>query len=285
MNTQISRRNFIKKGFLALLAAAGCGAGGRVYAEHIEPNWLDIVNHTISDPLIPKGFSGIKIVQFSDTHLGFQFGLKQLEKIIDKINGIRPDIVFFTGDLLDNPTSYKQPERISPLLAKIRAPLGKYCVYGNHDHGGNGTMLYKMIMDSANFSVLQNKSTAIPYNGEEIHIAGIDDAVLGNPQWGPTFRDVPEQGYCLFLCHAPDLADGAVHYPVSIQFSGHSHGGQVKIPFWGPLITPAYAEKYVEGLYQFDRMTLYVNKGLGTTRLPLRFLSRPELTVFTLRHP
>ena len=284
MNTQISRRNFIKKGFLALLAAAGCGAGARVYAEHIEPKWLDIVHHTISGPLIPKGFSGIKIAQFSDTHLGFQFGLKQLEKIIAKMNANRPDIVLFTGDLLDNPTDCKQPERISALLAAIQAPLGKFCVYGNHDHGGNGTILYETIMTDANFTVLQNRNAAIHFNGDDIYIAGIDDASLGYPQWEPTFRNVPQHGCCLFLCHAPDLADQALHYPASIQFSGHSHGGQVKIPFWGPLITPAYAKKYVEGLYEFPGMKLYVNKGLGTTRLPLRFLSRPELTIFTLRH-
>src|SRR5699024_2934241 len=96
---------------------------------------------------------------------------------------------------------------------------------------------------------------------------------------------IPTDSYKILLSHAPDLADEAALFNIHLQLSGHSHGGQIKIPFVGAIVKPPYAEKYYEGFYKIGDnppLTLYVNRGIGTTRLPFRFLSRPELTVFTL---
>lgn len=269
------------------LISIGSGAGFYYYARDIETRMLKITRQTISHPLVPSGFDGCKIVQFSDTHLGFHYDLKQFEKLMNKINSLSPDIILFTGDLMDEPNRYVEKDNISPLLQMLNAPLGKFCIYGNHDHGGYGSEIYQSIMTQSGFTVLQNASIPIKLiDGSQIFIMGIDDAMLGKPNFEATLAGVPEDRFKLLLSHAPDLADQAITYGIEWQISGHSHGGQIKIPFVGALVTPPFAEKYTEGIYplqnQNQSLKLYVNRGIGTTRLPFRFLSQPELTVFKL---
>jgi uncharacterized protein len=286
MHKKMTRRRFLKGTFGAMLATFAAGSLGYTYANRIEPSLLDIQSLHIKHPLIPKSFNGIKMVQFSDTHLGFQYNLNQLNKLVDKINNIHPDIILFTGDLMDEPNKYTEADLISPILKKLNAPLGKYCIYGNHDLGGYGSDLYKGIMHSANFTLLQNEARPIHLKGNDyIYLIGIDDAMLGRPDIGIAMERVPKNVFTILLSHAPDLADAASHFHINWQLSGHSHGGQVKIPFVGALIIPPFAQKYPEGLYSIgdtNPLQLYVNRGLGTTRLPFRFLAKPELTIFTL---
>ena len=285
MKSTLSRRSFIKKTLGTALAAAGIGAGGRYYIHDVEPNWLDITTLSIPHSLIPRGFDGMRIVQFSDTHLGFQFQLKQMEAIVSKINHLSPDLLLFTGDLMDEPNKYTHTKKIAPLLKQLKAPLGKFCVYGNHDHGGYGSEIYKQTMEESGFTLLQNENKKISLlSGEAIYLSGIDDAMLGTPDFQSALADIPQKAFTILMSHAPDLADEAAGYnSIQLQLSGHSHGGQVQVPFWGALVKPPFAEKYPEGKYDIQNLFLYVNRGLGTTRLPYRFLSRPEVTVFNLK--
>ncbi|WP_077211351.1 metallophosphoesterase [Bacillus dakarensis] len=286
MPEKVSRRHFIKKALGTFLTVTGLSAGGYYYAGHIEPYRLKINHIQIKHPKVPNGFERFKMVQFSDTHLGFQYDLEQFKQIVDKINDLNPDILFFTGDLLDEPNKYKEIEKVVPILNQLQAPFGKFSIYGNHDHGGYGSDIYKEIMEKAGFTLLLNQSTEIKLlNGDRIYIAGIDDAMLGKPNIENSLTGVPDEAYKILLSHAPDLADIAASYNIHLQLSGHSHGGQIKIPFLGALVKPPFAEKYYEGSYTIgtdDPLTLYVNRGLGTTRLPFRFLSTPELTIYTL---
>ncbi|MEK4535231.1 MULTISPECIES: metallophosphoesterase [Peribacillus] len=281
MSEFISRRTFLKKGLRTLATVTGLSIGGGYYAHNVEPKWLEIKHNIISHPLIPKGFHGMKMIQFSDTHLGFQFQLNDLQAIVNKINQLDPDVILFTGDLMDEPNKYNAQQKIPPVLNQLKAPLGKFCIYGNHDHGGYGSEIYSDIMKKSHFTMLQNTSTKISLlTAEEIYIAGVDDAMLGQPDFEKALSGIPEEVYVIMLSHAPDLADISSKYNIKYQISGHSHGGQVQIPFAGALVTPPYAEKYREGTYEIDSLTLHVNRGLGTTRLPYRFLSRPELTIY-----
>lgn len=288
MQKKISRRKFIKKTMGSILTLIAAGAGSYYYAREIEPRLLDINRHTIKHPLIPKSFDHFKIVQFSDTHLGFQYTLKQLDKLIDRINRLQPDIVLFTGDLMDEPNKFPKSDQIIPSLSNIQAPFGKFAIYGNHDHGGYGTDIYRDIMDKSGFTLLQNAAQEIKLlDDSRIHLIGLDDAMLGKPDLETATLDLPSDTYKILLAHEPDMAELAIYEGIHLQLSGHSHGGQVKIPFIGALITPPYSELYYEGFYELGEphspLTLYVNRGLGTTRLPFRFLSKPELTVFTLK--
>ncbi|PGY10950.1 hypothetical protein SAMN05444673_1807 [Bacillus sp. OV166] len=282
-----TRRTFLKRTLGSFLTVLGLSSGGYLYANRIEPSLLDIQELQIKHPLIPNSFDGIKMIQFSDTHLGFQYNLHQFNQLVKKINSLKPDIILFTGDLMDEPNQYTEINKLMPILKKLQAPLGKYCIFGNHDHGGYGSDIYRNIMETTDFSVLLNDSAPIKLSdGSIIYLLGIDDAMLGNPNLPLTLKNVPKNSFKILLSHAPDLAETASLYPVQWQLSGHSHGGQIKIPFLGALVTPPFGQIYPEGLYsigEHNPLSLYVNRGIGTTRLPFRFMSKPELTVFTLK--
>ncbi|MCP8970877.1 metallophosphoesterase [Ectobacillus ponti] len=282
----ITRRQFLKRAWRGSLYTLLTTGIGYYYARYIEPKLLGISKHTVRSPLIPKSFAGIKIVQFSDLHLGYHYSIGQLRRVVDTINAQSPDVVFFTGDLMDDQRSFGSTEEIWQLLKRIQAPLGKYCIYGNHDHGGYGTELYKTLMTRADFRLLQNEEARIRLlDGSEIAVLGLDDMMLGHPEPEKTAQLAHPDVFTILLAHEPDVAPRIADYPVNLQLSGHSHGGQVKLPFFGPVITPPLARIYTEGFYTITgayKLTLFVSRGLGMTRVPFRFLSRPEIVVFTM---
>lgn len=283
MDKNISRRSFLKKILQISYGAALLGAIGHIYVKYIEPNWLEITRLTISHPLIPPVFNNFKIVQLSDTHFGFQLDEHQFKKIIQTISSEKPDVIIFSGDLVDNLLSFFEYDPMVAFLSHLSAPFGKFAVYGNHDHGGWGTEKYQEVMSASDYILLKNEAYPVQMNGDEIFIAGIDEPILGKPNLQKTFQNHDRDKFTILISHAPDLAEEAKFYPAHLQLSGHTHGGQVQLPFFGPFITPPFGQKYTEGLYKISNdFFLYVNRGLGTTRLPYRFLARPEITVFTL---
>jgi predicted MPP superfamily phosphohydrolase len=287
MADKIKRRTFLKSTLGTILTVLGLSSGGYLYANRIEPSLLEINTLEIKHPLIPHSFNEIKVLQFSDTHIGFQYNVNQFSKLVNTMNELEPDIIVFTGDLLDEPNKFNQINQIIPLLAKLKPPLGKFSIYGNHDHGGYGSEIYRNIMETANFTILLNDSKAIEGNdGSKIYLIGVDDRMLGKPDLALAQQHVPDNVFKILLSHAPDVADEASILQIPWQLSGHSHGGQVQIPFIGALITPPFAQNYPEGYYSIgenDPLSLYVNRGIGTTRLPFRFMAKPELTLFTLK--
>lgn len=281
---KISRRKFLKKSLKSILLVSGVALGGYSYFKYIEPKWIEICKYHLKHPLIPKSFHQLKIVQFSDTHIGFHFPMEHFSKIVDQITQLEPDLLIFSGDLIDDPLSFDQYLQTEMILKQLDAPLGKYAVFGNHDHGGYGTERYSTLMERSGFQLLLNESVTVSNQGERICLIGIDDAMLGRPNLEKATRSINDNTYNILISHAPDLADQVASFPIHLQLSGHSHGGQVQLPFLGPLITPPFAEKYVEGFYEITNdFLLYVNRGLGTTRLPYRCFSRPEITIFQLQ--
>lgn len=281
----MNRRSFLKYIFGSILTLLGLSGGTYVYAREIEPTLLDETKQLITSKNIPKSFDGFKIVQFSDTHIDFQYSLKQFKKLVETMNQMQPDLIVFTGDLVDKPQHFQSSEALIAILRELKAKYGKLWVYGNHDHGGYGTEMIQHIMDRANFTLLKNSHTVLEINNDRILIAGIDDAILGLPDVETALEQTNKDLYTILLAHEPDVADTTVKYPVDVQLSGHSHGGQVRLPFVGHLYTPALSEKYIHGKYLIDdKLALYVNRGIGTTRLPFRFLCKPELSIYTLKH-
>ncbi|WP_106497783.1 metallophosphoesterase [Lentibacillus sp. Marseille-P4043] len=281
----MNRRSFLKKIVGSTLALLGIGGGTYYYARDVEPRMLQINEELISSAKIPNTFSNFKIVQFSDTHVGFHYSLEQLKELVGKINKQKPDLIVFTGDLVDKPDTYKWNNKLIEILRSLTATHGKYWIYGNHDHGGYGTNIVKKVMDQANFQLLKNQHITIEKENHEIILAGLDDLMLGKPDLKKTLKQSNPNQFTILLAHEPDFADTAANFPVDVQLSGHSHGGQVRFPFIGHLYTPAYAEKYVQGKHLLNNknLTLYVSRGIGTTRLPYRFLCKPEFHIFTLR--
>ncbi|MFD2762006.1 metallophosphoesterase [Lentibacillus juripiscarius] len=281
----MNRRTFLKRAIGSLAAIFGVGGGTYYYARDVEPRMLSIHEEELASAKIPVAFDGFKIIQFSDTHIGFHYSLDQFSKLVDKINDEHPDLIVFTGDLVDEPHTYHWNNELIQILEKLQANYGKYWIYGNHDHGGYGTDIVKNVMDKAGFQLLKNSHTSIEHNSGQVVLAGIDDVMLGRPDLESALKDADAEAFTILLAHEPDYADNTIQFPVDVQLSGHSHGGQVRFPFIGHLYTPLYAQKYVQGKHTFqeNNLTLYVNRGIGTTRLPYRFLCKPEIHVFQLK--
>lgn len=286
--SRISRRSFLKKFTFGTLATVGLTYGGYYYAREIEPKWLDVIYNTVQSHRIPKSFDQFKILQLTDLHYGFHYEEKHLKQLISKINQLSFDLLVFTGDLTDDPSIVTQQQfnEIINHLSQIEAPFGKYWIYGNHDHGGYGTNKIKKVMEQAGFQLLKNDTIFIKKNEQAITLSGLDDVMLGQPQLDRLVIENHESYFNILLCHEPDFADQAIHYPFDMQLSGHSHGGQIRFPFIGHIITPPLGKKYVEGSFSLGSrpLNLFVSRGIGTTRLPFRFLCRPEINLYTLEH-
>ncbi|SFJ91020.1 hypothetical protein SAMN04487936_105169 [Halobacillus dabanensis] len=281
---KITRRTFIKRLLTSAAAAIGLSTFGYSYARYIEPHMLTVQKHDITHSKIPRHFHNFRVLQFSDTHIGFHYDLNDLEKLVDRINVEEPELILFTGDLVDEPHTYSFPPRLVEILKKIKAPMGKYWIYGNHDHGGYGTEKIREVMERGGFQLLQNEHVSIQNGGSSFTLAGVDDVMLGKPDIDQTLSKAPGDSFTLLMVHEPDVALQYQHYPIDVQLSGHSHGGQVQLPFFGYLVTPPVAEHFVEGHYPLEEgLQLYVSRGIGTTRLPYRFLCRPEISVFHLK--
>lgn len=282
----MNRRTFLKRTAGFSLAFIGLSGGTFYYSKEIEPAHLHIQKENINSDKIPPLFHDKRIIHFSDTHLGFHYSLDDLERLVALINKRDPDLIVFTGDFVDDPGYLEDHdhEPIIHILGNLNAPLGKYWIYGNHDHGGYGTEIIYDIMKGSGFQLLKNSHTEIKEDDESIILAGIDDLMLGKPDIEASLLDADPNLFTMLLAHEPDFADVAVNYSVDVQLSGHSHGGQIRLPIIGHLYTPMYAEKYVLGKYTIDnKMKLFVNGGIGTTRVPYRLFCKPEVHEYTLK--
>ena len=132
-------------------------------------------------------------------------------------------------------------------------------------------------------STLLNRSIAIEKDGARFWLGGVDDVLGGSADVPGTLRGIPSEEAAVLMAHEPDYADYVAGYPVDLQLSGHTHGGQVRFPFVGPLVLPALAKKYVWGLFKIRDLTLYTNAGIGTVELPVRWNCPPEITFITVR--
>ncbi|MFE4713496.1 metallophosphoesterase [Paenibacillus sp. NPDC056722] len=275
---KISRRQFLARGAAAVVGA-GLLTGG--YSWLAEPRWLEVTRLELPLAGLPGAFAGLKVVHFSDTHLGFNKDASDITRLVSHIREADPDLICFTGDIVDsNPGDLTESV---PVLAELKAPLGKYAILGNHDY--KNTDKVTGLLKSAGFQVLRNESMLIKRGGAVMAITGLDDLLHGKPDPEAALQGVPPGTFTLLLMHEPDYADTAEDYPFHLQLSGHSHGGQIRLPVVGAPFTPYGSLKYISGLYYTEnkRMPVYVNRGFGETYMPFRLLCRPELTVLTLR--
>lgn len=271
----------------ALLALGGlAGAGALAYATWVEPDWIEVTDVRLTLPRLPKAFDGYKLAQISDLHAGKFLPDRRLDRIVGLVNEQQPDLVAMTGDFVTR--VYRgAPKDIVPAMRRLRAKNGVVAILGNHDYwGSKGPDLMRQVIAGSGFIDLNNKVHTIERDGEYLRIAGIDSVREGNNRLDLVLRDLPREGAAILLAHEPDFADVAARTRrFDLQISGHAHGGQVVIPGIGSPALPVLGRKYWRGHYMVEDMHLYVNRGLGMVRLPVRFLARPEITVYTLESP
>ena len=235
-----------------------------------------------------QGLDGFRVVQLSDLHFGPYTGEREIAAAIDAANAAAPDLVVLTGDFVTSTWLFHLGRRngreiypCAELLRRLRCPGGVYAILGNHDWGV-GAEFIAGVLTEAGIRVLRNESVPLERDGARLWLAGVDDAMYQAADLGRALAQVPAAEPVLLLAHEPDLADEAARYPVDIQLSGHSHGGQIVMPLVGPGYLPPLGRKYPRGLYEVDRLKLYVNRGIGVAGLPLRLNAPPEVTVLAL---
>ncbi len=255
-----------------------------IYGSKIEPNWIEIVPIQLTIPNLSPAFNKFKIVQISDLHSNRFMPAKRLDRIIKLVNQQKPDVIAITGDFITKHEDFNSQE-LEEKLSKLVSQISTLSVLGNHDHRGNAnaTDNLKQALVRSNVTNLDNQVYVIERGTEKLTFAGVDDPYWGKPDLDRVIKLLPDNSAAILLVHEPDyIKESAATHKFALQLSGHSHGGQIKIPFLNPLILPYGGKKYFAGLNQVEDTLEYTNRGLGMTGLPLRINSRPEITVFTL---
>lgn len=275
----------IRRGVAALLGGAFLGAAGLLYAREIEPRWLEVRRLSLVLPRLAPEFDGYTVVQLGDIHLDDWAKPRRLTRLTEKVNALRPDLISLTGDFLSYSAGGATPRSLTGALGRLRAPDGCLAVLGNHDYLADAEVVRRCLSE-AGVRELANDVRTIRRGGAALHVAGVDDLMEGRSRLDLVLDRLPEAGAAILLAHEPDFADAsAATGRFDLQLSGHSHGGQVRVPLLKHLVLPPFSQRYTSGLYEVGGMLQYTNRGLGSVKLRLRFLCRPEITVLTLRSP
>lgn len=253
--------------------------GGASYAVMIEPQWLSIERVRVRLKRLPPAMSGFTIGQLSDLHRGPFVQDSDIRAAVEETNRLQPDLVVLTGDFVLRSEKFAEP--CARLLGALRASHGVVAILGNHDHWTDADAVQRAL-ESHGIRVLRNQSFPVQRDGSRFWVAGVDDVWQEKANLPVALRHVPKDETTILLAHEPDFADTASQYPVDLQLSGHSHGGQVRLPFIGAPHLPYLGVKYPWGLRRVGAMQVYTNRGIGVISPPVRFGCRPEITLLTL---
>ncbi len=266
--------------FLIVLA----GSAALVDAYWIEPNWLQTEQVVIHDPELAHVLEGIRVVQISDIHL--QGGIGKREKdLIAQVNALKPDLLFITGDFFSDKQKWELEAEVTALFELIRSfktTTGIFGVLGNYDNPLNDPAIMKEFK-AAGIDILvnENRAVALP-NNKILYLAGFHDSWNKRARL-KTFNGIPPGVPVVLLAHDPDNLGEAIAAGVNLVLAGHTHGGQIGIPFLVEKSKSANKSSFMRGLFDAGKTKMYVNRGIATTHIPIRFLNRPEITVFTFK--
>ena len=266
------------------ILAAGAAAAGALgaYATLVEPRWLQVTRTKIHHAGLHPGLEGFRVALLTDLHAGGVTPLSIVRRAARAAMAERPDLIALTGDFAED----RAPgfERVLEALQGLRAPFGVYAVPGNHDHIVGIERWHADLEAHPEIVDLTNEARMLEVRGARLCVAGVDDYSHGDPSLEvlppPERRD-----FTLLLAHDPDQAERARrgYDAVDLIVSGHTHGGQVRLPFVGALRNPAErGDLYEEGLRRRPWTQVYTSRGVGTVHLPVRFLCRPEVAVLEL---
>ncbi len=272
------------------VAILGAFPGVGAYARFFAPHLVEVTEHEVPVVNLSSALDGLRVVHLSDLHAGRNVPTRYLERCVEIANESSPDLVVLTGDYLQWDEGYI--ETLARLLDQLRAPLGVYAVLGNHDYGINspsGPRLFDgataglvRAMESAGVRVLRNESTRVAVSGEPLFVVGVEDLWSGECDPEAAFRDVPPGTPVLFLCHNPDGFGYGERYRFDVMCSGHTHGGQVRLPISRQPGLPIRDRRLMAGVYGRRGSWVYVSRGLGYI-WKVRLNSAPEIACLTLR--
>jgi predicted MPP superfamily phosphohydrolase len=281
-------RRRLRIGVIGLSGLTVLGLLLAIWGFLIEPGLLLVSHVTIETAKWPAALPPLRVVAVADVHAGAPYvGEVKLDRIVAEVNAQNPDVVLLLGDyviqhvLLGTPMP---PDTIASHLAGLRAKHGVFAVLGNHDWYDGGKRVWRAL-ENVGIRVLENSAVPLLGSEDRVWLAGIADDSTRHPHPAGTFKPIPDGAAVVALTHDPAVFPD-IPARAALTVAGHTHGGQVSIPFWGALFIPGRSPlRYAYGHIAENGNDLYVTSGIGTTALPVRFNAPPEIVVITLRAP
>jgi len=278
MTTKLSRRKFLGMGAV-LVGGSVAACTGFLYTQN-ESNQPVVERIKIPVKNLSPALAGFTLVLLSDFHLYPFTQLELHQKAVALATGLNPDLLLLGGDYVTRDA--EAIFELASLFSGLNAKYGVFAIIGNHDYWSDVDVV-KTGWAEASLPVLRNQGVALPVNGETLYLAGLDDAWNGTVDLQAAMSGWPEGAPTVLLAHEPDPADTySQDERIALQLSGHSHGGQIRMPGLGAFILPHLGQKYDHGLYRVKDMWLYTNRGLGNVTEPVRVNCAPEVTEITL---
>jgi predicted MPP superfamily phosphohydrolase len=274
-----SRRRFLRRALIGGGVLFGGGTGWSVFGER---TWLTARQVSIPIPALPPVLDGFTIAHLSDLHRGPYISEHQVREAARIAMAYLPDMIVLTGDHISLSASYAKT--CTAALSGLEAKYGVYGILGNHEYWTHEVERVTDAYRKAGLTMLINESVPIAVGGTIWWLCGVDDIWEGKPDLDKTLANLPEEHFRILLCHEPDYADKAAERNIPLQLSGHSHGGQIRLPGLGPIRLPIYAFKYPYGLQRVPNSStlVYTTAGVGVTFPPIRINCRPEVGILRL---
>ncbi len=272
----LTRRAFLRGLTAAPLVAVSATAA---YSSLVEPRALDVTETEIAIRDLPDAFNGFRIAQITDVHHSRIVSIEEVRRVVDVTKAHQPDLIALTGDYTTSYRRYIEP--CAEALGGLSAPEGVWAVLGNHDHYTD-PLLTVRALERHHINMLENANTLLRRGGDTLQLVGVGDVTWNRADWQRTLYGVDKRRPTVMLSHQPVVLDRPEAEGVSLILSGHTHGGQVSLPFVGPPLRFARDFRYVRGLYQKDQTKLYVSAGTGVIGLPVRLGVRPEISIIKL---
>ncbi|MBN1585518.1 metallophosphoesterase [Candidatus Uhrbacteria bacterium] len=249
-----------------------------VYGSFIEPYRLEIRTYPVT---VGSGDAVLRVAVVSDVHLGLHKGTGWAEKVVGRVNSVRPDLVLLAGDLVSVPSGM---ESFGP-FGELESRYGTYVVLGNWDYRV-GAVDVRHCIESRNAEVLTNETVMVGEPGREIALIGLDDWIYGDPDWGAALVGVPDGAVTVAVGHEPDIVSAAEVNGIDLVISGHTHGGQVRLPLIGavPHLPIGLPQDFDRGLFDYGQTKLFISPGVGESGTRIRFLQPPEISVLEIRY-
>jgi predicted MPP superfamily phosphohydrolase len=283
---RLTRREFLKLLGYGTVSLGLFTAGGIGYSTLVEPGLFSVETVRLQLKRLPRAFAGLRLAQIGDIHMGGWMNRERFQHVVDLVTAEKPDVLLITGDFLLGHHFTEATEQalvdLTEMLSSLAASIPSFAVLGNHDYWVDADSVRKMLAGSG-VTELANAVFTLQRGNDRLHLCGVDDIWEGDVRLDQVIAQLEENSAAILMAHEPDYADtSAATGKFDLQVSGHTHGGQVVLPFWGPPILPHLGWKYHTGLYQVGSMFQYTNRGIGTGRLSVRFNCPPEITLFIL---
>jgi predicted MPP superfamily phosphohydrolase len=284
---KITPRKFLKYLKMGIIDSCLFIAGGLSYSTLLEPRFFRVETVRLELERLPRVFSGLRVAQISDIHMGGWMNFERFQRVAGLIATQKPDLLLITGDFLlghhFTAAAWGFLKDLYDVLAPLAKTIPSYAVLGNNDYRMNPKAVRRMLA-SSRVADLTNTMVTVTRDGQRLHLCGVDDVWYGNVRLENITARLNGQSAAILLAHEPDFADvSAATGKFDLQISGHTHGGQVVLPFYGPPLLPHLGRKYPSGLYKVGNMFQYTNRGVGMHDLAVRFNCPPEITIFELK--